>query len=190
MKITREQSLELLKKHNTDEGHIHHAFAVEACMRYFAAKNGEDPDFWGQVGLLHDLDWEETQSDPSKHCHLAVEWLKTAGYPEEFYHAVSAHGWGICSDDEPRNAMELTLYTVDELTGLVLTTALVRPSKALSDMTAKSVKKKWKDRRFAAGVNRELIEAGAAKMGVDLTTLIDDTILAMRPVAVSLGLQG
>ncbi len=188
MNITRQQSLELLKKHNADLGHIRHGYAVEACMRYFAEKEGEDPDFWGQVGLLHDLDWEETQSDPAQHCHRAMELLEQAGYPEEFRHAVSSHGWGICTDTEPRNRMELTLYTIDELTGLILTTALVRPSKSLQDLTAKSVKKKWKEKSFAAGVDRDLIQGGADKMGVELGALIDDVIAAMRPIEKELGL--
>lgn len=189
MSITREEALELLKEHNKDQGHIRHAMAVEACMRYFASRLGQDQDAWGLAGLVHDLDWEEVASCPEKHTELAASILGEKGYPEEIIRAVRAHGWGICSDVEPISDMEKTLFSVDELTGLVMTTALVRPSRSLSDLTVKSVKKKWGDKRFAAGVNRELIEKGASMMGIELSDLIGGVIEAMKPIQKDLGLE-
>jgi putative nucleotidyltransferase with HDIG domain len=189
MTVTRENAWELLKEYNEDEGHLRHALAVEACMRYFASKSGEDEDIWGLAGLVHDLDWERvSEKEPENHTKLAAAVLEEKGYPREVIRAVQAHGWGICSDVEPLSEMEKTLYSVDELTGLVMTTALVRPSRSLSDLSVKSVKKKWKDKRFAAGVDRELIERGAAMMGIELTDLIDGVIQAMRPIEKDLGL--
>lgn len=188
MSETREKALELLREHNRDESHIQHAFAVEAAMRYFAEKAGEDQDKWGLAGLLHDIDWEETQATPEKHCSLAPQWLKEAGYPDDIIRAVQAHGWGICSDVEPVTPMEKALFTVDELTGLIITTALVRPGKSLQDLKVKSVKKKWKDKRFAAGVNRDVITKGAEMMGITLEDLIDGVIAGMKPVERELGL--
>lgn len=189
-KRTREEAFELVKEHNKDLGHIRHALAVEACMRHFASRYGGDPDLWGMAGLVHDLDWEEVMDkDPNSHTHVASEILADQAYPQEVIRAVEAHGWGICSDVEPKSDMEKTLYSVDELTGLVMTTALVRPSKSLSDLTAKSVKKKWKDKAFAAGVDRSIIEKGASMMGIDITDLITGVIEAMRPIQKELGLE-
>ncbi len=188
MSEAREKALALLKEHNREEGHIQHAFAVEATMRYFGEKKGEDPELWGLVGLLHDIDWEETQETPEKHCSLAPQWLKDAGYSDEIIRAVQAHGWSICSDVEPLTEMEKTLFAIDELTGLIITTALVRPGKSLQDLKVKSVKKKWKDKRFAAGVDREIIIKGAEMLGVTIEDLIDGTIEAMKPVEKELGL--
>lgn len=186
--MDRQAALELLKQHNSEPGHWTHAYAVEACMKYFAEREGEDPLFWGLVGLLHDLDWEITAANPSEHTHVADNMLAEAGYSEEFSHAVRSHGWGICSDTEPSNRMEQTLYAIDELTGLVMTTALVRPSRSLVDLTAKSVKKKWKDKSFAAGVDRNVIQRGADMLNIELGELIDHVIIAMRPIEAELGL--
>jgi putative nucleotidyltransferase with HDIG domain len=184
---TRQEAYELLRRYNSNESLIKHALAVEAVMRYMARKNGEDEEKWGVVGLVHDLDYEKF---PDEHCRKSRELLEEAGWPEEYVRAVVSHGWGICSDTEPENLLEKTLYAVDELTGLVTTAALVRPSRSVLDMEAKSVKKKWKDKRFAAGVNREVIEKGASMLGVDLTELITDTIMGMRTAAVEIGLEG
>lgn len=184
---TRQEAFELFRRYNSNEGLIKHALAVEAVMRYMAKKQGEDEEKWGVIGLVHDLDYEQF---PEEHCRKSPELLREAGWPEEYIRAVVSHGWGLCSDVEPESLLEKTLYAVDELTGLVTTSALVRPSRSVLDMEAKSVKKKWKDKRFAAGVNREVIEKGAALLGVDLTALITDTIIGMRTVAKEIGLEG
>lgn len=183
----REEALELLKKYNKEESHIKHALSVEAVMRYLARKYNENEDKWGIVGLVHDLDYEMY---PEQHCHKSMEILKENNYPEEYIRAVMSHAWGICTDIEPKTMMEKCLYAIDELTGLVMTSALVRPSKSVLDMKAKSVKKKWKNKKFAAGVNREVIEKGAEMLNVDLNELITDTIMGMRTVAGKIGLQG
>jgi predicted hydrolase (HD superfamily) len=156
-------------------------------MRYVARKRGEDEEKWGIIGLVHDLDYEQF---PEEHCRKSDEILRTHDWPEEYIHAVVSHGWGICSDVEPQTEMEKVLYAIDELTGLVVTTALVRPSKSVMDLKAKSVKKKWKDKRFAAGVDRSIIEKGGEMLGVDLAELITDTIMGMREVAEEIGLKG
>lgn len=188
MRPSREQALEILKKYNKEESHIHHAFAVEGTMRHFAELAGEDADLWGVVGLLHDIDWEQTMPTPEKHCHLAPDMLREAGVDEDIIHAVQSHGWEICCDVEPMNAMERTLFTIDELTGLIITAGLVRPSKSLSDLELKSVKKKWKDKAFARGVNRDVIAKGAEMMGMPLDTVIDETIKALRPIEKEIGM--
>jgi putative nucleotidyltransferase with HDIG domain len=182
---TRQEAFELICKYNSNESLIRHALAVEGVMRYLARKCGEDEEKWGTIGLVHDLDYERY---PEEHCGKTPEFLREAGWPEEYIRAVVSHGWGLCSDVEPVSVLEKTLYAIDELTGLVATSALVRPSKSVMDMEASSVKKKWKDKRFAAGVNREVIEKGAAMLGVDLTQLITDTIMGMRTVAREIGL--
>jgi len=184
---TRQNALDLLHKYNKSESLIKHALAVEAVMRHMARKNGEDEEKWGVIGLAHDLDYEQF---PDQHCRKSEEILKEENWPEEYVRAVVSHGWGICSDVEPRSDLEKTLFAIDELTGLVATTALVRPSKSVMDLTAKSVKKKWKDKRFAAGVDRSIIEKGAAMLGVDLSELITDTIMGMREAAEEIGLKG
>jgi len=184
---TRQEAFELLCKYNSNESLIKHALAVEAVMRYMACKHGEDEEKWSIIGLVHDLDYERF---PEEHCRKSPDMLREAGWPEEYIRAVVSHGWEICSDVEPVSLLEKTLYAIDELTGLVVTSALVRPSKSILDMEAGSVKKKWKDKRFAAGVNREVIEKGAAMLGVDLTQLITDTIMGMRTVAGDIGLEG
>jgi putative nucleotidyltransferase with HDIG domain len=184
---TREEALALLKEFNRREGLVKHALAVEAAMRYSARKRGQDADLWGLVGLVHDLDYERF---PQEHCKKTAEILRERGWPEEVIRAAVSHGWGVCSDVEPQSDLEKVLFAVDELTGLVVATALVRPSKSLLDLEARSVRKKWKDKAFAAGVDRALIEQGAARLGVDLAELITDTILGMREAADALGLRG
>ena len=184
---TREEALALLKAYNSSESLIRHALAVEGVMRYMARKNAEDEDTWGVIGLIHDLDYERY---PNQHCRKTEEILIENGWPPDFIRAVVSHGWGICSDVEPRTTLEKTLFAIDELTGLVATSALVRPTKSVLDMAAKSVKKKWKDKRFAAGVDRSIIEKGAAMLGVELGELITDTIMGMRDVAEEIGLKG
>ncbi len=186
MNFTREQSMAFFKEHNKEDMYLRHALAVEAAMRYFARLYGEDEDFWGQVGLLHDIDWEKTQT-ADRHPMEGGEILRAAGYPEEFVRAVLAHGWEF-SGVEPLSPMEKALYTIDELTGFVTAVALVRPGKSLSDLEVKSVKKKWKDKAFARGVNREVIERGSTLMGEQLEGLIERTIEALRPVEREIGL--
>jgi putative nucleotidyltransferase with HDIG domain len=184
---TREQAFELLTEFNQTDSLIKHALAVEAVMRHFARKRGEDEEKWGVIGLVHDLDYEKF---PDQHCRKTEEILRQRQWPEEYIRAVVSHGWGICSEVQPESELEKVLYAVDELTGLVTTSALVRPSKSVMDMEATSVRKKWKDKRFAAGVNRSIIEKGAAMLGVDLNDLIAETILGMREVAEEIGLKG
>ncbi|MCU0590216.1 MAG: HDIG domain-containing protein [Desulfobacterales bacterium] len=184
---TRETALALLKEFNQSESLIKHALAVEAVMRRFARQRGQDEEKWGIVGLVHDLDYEKF---PDQHCRKTEEILREHRWPEEYIRAVVSHGWGICSDVKPESEMEKVLFAIDELTGLVTTSALVRPSKSVLDMEASSVKKKWKDKRFAAGVDRSIIEKGAAMLGMDLPALITETILGMREVAEDIGLKG
>lgn len=184
---TRDEALALLRQYNKNEALIKHALAVEAVMRYCARQRGQDAELWGVIGLVHDLDYEQF---PEQHCHKSSEILREHGWPEEYIRAVMSHGWGICTDVEPITDLEKTLYAMDELTGLVAATALVRPSKSVLDMASKSVKKKWKEKSFAAGVNREVIEKGAAMLGVDLNQLIEDAIAGMREAAEEIGLKG
>ena len=184
---TREEALNLLKEYNKNESLIKHALAVEGVMRYMARKRGEDEEKWGVIGLIHDLDYEQF---PDKHCKKTEEILRQNDWPEEYIRAVISHGWGICTDVKPESEMEMVLYAIDELTGLVVTSALVRPSKSVMDMKAKSVKKKWKQKQFAAGVDRSIIERGAAMLGIELSEVINDTIMGMREVAEEIGLKG
>ncbi|MDH4010001.1 MAG: HDIG domain-containing protein [Desulfobacterales bacterium] len=184
---TREEAMALLRQYNKNESLIKHAMAVEGVMRYIARKRGEDEEKWGVIGLIHDLDYEQF---PDQHCKKTEEILKENKWPEEYVRAVVSHGWGICSDVKPESDMEKVLYAIDELTGLVVTSALVRPSKSVMDMKAKSVKKKWKQKQFAAGVDRSIIEKGAEMLGVELSELITDTIMGMREVAEEIGLKG
>jgi len=184
---TREDAYSLLTEYNKNESLIKHALAVEGVMRYFARKRGEDEEKWGIIGLVHDLDYDRF---PEEHCRKSEEILKENGWPEEYIRAVVSHGWGICSDVEPQTELEKVLYAIDELTGLVVTTALVRPSKSVMDVKTKSVKKKWKDKRFAAGVDRSIIERGAQMLGMELPDLITDTIMGMQEVAEQIGLKG
>ncbi len=184
---TREETLALLRQYNKNESLIKHAMAVEGVMRYMARKRGEDEEKWGVIGLIHDLDYEQF---PDQHCKKTEEILKENDWPEEYIRAAVSHGWGICTDVKPESDMEKVLYAIDELTGLVVTSALVRPSKSVMDMKAKSVKKKWKQKQFAAGVDRSIIEKGAEMLGVELSELITDTIMGMRDVAEEIGLKG
>jgi predicted hydrolase (HD superfamily) len=184
---TRQQALDLLRQYNKSESLFRHALAVEGVMRYCARKRGEDEEKWGVIGLIHDLDYEQF---PETHCQKTGEILRENHWPEDYIRAALSHGWGICSDIEPQSELEKVLYAIDELTGLVATSALVRPTKSVLDMAAKSVKKKWKDKRFAAGVDRTIIERGAQKLGMELTELITDTIMGMRDVAEEIGLKG
>ena len=184
---SREQAYELLTRYNQNDGLIKHALAVEGVMRYMARKYDEDEEKWGVVGLVHDLDYEKF---PDQHCQKTEEILRENNWPEEYIRAVISHGWSICTDVKPETDLEKVLFTIDELTGLVTAAALVRPSKSVLDMKAKSVKKKWKSKRFAAGVNREIIQKGAEMLGLELGELITDTIMGMREVAVQIGLAG
>ena len=177
--ITREQAFDLLKKYNQEEFHIRHALTVEGVMRWYAKElgYGEEEEFWGIVGLLHDIDFEQY---PEQHCIKAPELLKDGGASEELIHAVCSHGYAITVDVKPEHLMEKVLYAADELTGLIWAAALMRPSKSVQDMEVKSVKKKYKNAKFAAGCSREVIERGADMLGWELSDLIGKTILAMR----------
>lgn len=182
---TRDEALVLLREFNESESLIHHALAVEAVMRYMARKHGEDADAWGLIGLIHDLDYERF---PDQHCLKTGEILAGRGWPEAYIRAVVSHGWGLCCDVEPRTRLEQTLYAVDELTGFVTACALVRPSRSVLDLEVRSVRKKWKQKSFAAGANRDVIEKGAVMLGVSLEVLIDDVIQGMRAAADAIGL--
>jgi putative nucleotidyltransferase with HDIG domain len=184
---TREETWNLLTRYNQNESLLKHALAVEAVMRYAARKRGADENHWGVIGLIHDLDYEQY---PDQHCRKTEEILRENGWPEDDIRAVISHGFGICTEVEPRTEMEKVLYAIDELTGLVAAAALVRPSKSVMDMKAKSVKKKWKDKRFAAGVDRGIIQNGCDMLGIELSELITDTIMGMREVAEEIGLKG
>ncbi len=184
---SRDEAIRLWREHNTDESLFRHALSVEAAMRHFAAKRGEDPEYWGLVGLLHDVDYGE---HPAEHLKHARPLLAGAGYPEPFIRAVECHGYGLCTDIEPVLAMEKVLFAVDELTGFIAACAFVRPSKSVLDLEVKSVKKKWGTAAFAAGVSREVIEKGAAMLGMPLEALIEETILALRGAAEATGLKG
>jgi putative nucleotidyltransferase with HDIG domain len=183
---TRDEAFELLKKYNESESLINHALMVEATMRHFAKKYNEDKEKWGIVGLVHDLDYEKF---PEQHCQKTEEILKENNWPEELIRAILSHGYEMVTDIEPISLMEKTLYATDELTGLVYTTALVRPSKSLDDMKVKSVKKKWNDKKFAAGVDRTIIEKGAAMLEIEIPVLIGETIEGMKAVAEKIGLN-
>ena len=182
---TYEEALSLFKEFNQSESLLKHAYTVEGVMRYIAKKMGEDEEKWGIVGLMHDLDYERF---PEQHCRKSREILEERGWPEEYIRAIVSHGWGICSDVEPKTSMEKTLYAIDELTGLVTAVAIIRPSKSVADLEAKSVMKKWKDKSFAAGVNRSIIETGTAMLGMELSDVVTDVIMGMRQVADRIGL--
>ena len=194
--LTREEALSLLQKHNKEPFHNRHGQTVEGVMRWYARElgYGEDEDFWGIAGLLHDIDFEEY---PEQHCVKAPELLKEGGAEEELIHAVCSHGYGLCSDVEPVHEMEKVLFAADELTGLIGAAAKMRPSKSVMDMEVSSLKKKFKDKRFAAGCSRDVIRTGAERLGWELDRLFEQTILAMRSCEASveremeaLGLQG
>ena len=176
---TREEAWELLTRYNQDAFHLQHAETVEGIMRYFARKLGyeQEEDFWGIVGLLHDLDFEKY---PEEHCVKSQEIMREEGIDESLIHATASHGYGLVVDVKPEKEMEKVLFAVDELSGLIWAAALVRPSKSVQDLELKSVKKKFKDKRFAAGCSRDVIEKGAEMLGWSLDDLISETILAMR----------
>lgn len=177
--ISREKAFELLKKYNKEPFHILHALTVEGVMRYFAREtgNGDDEEYWGLVGLLHDIDFEIY---PEEHCLRAPELLREGGVSEDMIYSVCSHGYGICCDQEPKHLMEKILFATDELTGLIGAAAKMRPSKSVMDMELSSLKKKYKDKKFAAGCSRDVISTGAGRLGWELDELLEKTILAMR----------
>ena len=177
--MDRKKAIKLLKKYNKEEFHIRHAYTVEQVMRYFAGKYGEDEDFWGIAGLLHDIDYEVY---PDEHCIKAPELLKEINSDDKLIHAVCSHGYGICSDVEPTHQMEKILFATDELTGLIWAAAKMRPSQSTKDMELKSLKKKYKDKKFASGCSREIIAKGAELLNWDLDKLLDETLKAMQEV--------
>ena len=187
---TRQQALDLLHQYNSNPYNsnpslVNHALAVEAAMRYRARKAGEDEEMWGVVGLIHDLDYEQF---PEQHCQKTEAILRANQWPEEYIRAALSHGWGICTQVEPQSLLEKTLYTVDELAGFATACALVRPSRSVGDLTVKSVEKKWKQKSFAAGVDRQLVERGAGMLGEELAAVTADVIAALREVADEIGL--
>jgi putative nucleotidyltransferase with HDIG domain len=184
---TREEAYELLTTYTKNPGLIIHAKAVEACMRYYARKHGEDEEKWGVIGLVHDMDWEQF---PEQHTKKTREILEAANWPEEYIRAIESHAYLTCTEVVPETLMEKTIYAVDELTGLIRTTALIRPSKSVLDVKVKSVKRNWKNKRFAAGVDRTVIERGAEMLGIEIPDLIHDCIEAMKEVAEELELKG
>lgn len=181
MELTREAAYALLTEYNQEPFHLKHAETVEGVMRYFAEKlgYGSEVDFWGNVGLLHDLDFEQY---PEEHCVKSQEIMREKGLDERLIRATASHGWALTVDIKPEHEMEKVLYAVDELTGLIGAVALMRPSKSVMDLELKSVKKKFKTLNFAAGCSREVIQRGADLLGWTLEELITDTILAMRTV--------
>ena len=186
MELQREQALALLQKYNQEPFHIQHALTVEGTMRYFAGELGYDPEFWGIVGLLHDVDFERW---PEEHCKKAPELLAEVNASQALVHAVCSHGYGLCSDVEPEHIMEKVLFAADELTGLIGAAARMRPSKSVADMELSSLKKKFKDKKFAAGCSRDVIREGADRLGWTLDELMEKTILAMRSCEESVATQ-
>jgi predicted hydrolase (HD superfamily) len=184
---SRDEAYRLLTTYTQTESLVKHGLAVEAVMRYFARQRGGDEEQWGIVGLVHDLDYDQF---PEQHCIKTEQILRQQQWPDAYIRAVISHGWGICTEVEPLSDMEKVLYATDELTGLVTTTALVRPSKSVLDLEAKSVIKKWKDKSFAAKVDRGIIDRGAAMLGMERRELITQTILGIREVAERIGLKG
>lgn len=177
--MTRQQAWDLLREYNQEPFHLQHALTVEAVMRWYANElgYGEDADFWALCGLLHDVDFERW---PDQHCVKAAELLPAVGASEALTHAVCSHAYGLCSDVEPEHEMEKVLFAADELTGLIGAAAKMRPSKSCTDMELSSLKKKFKDKKFAAGCSRDVIREGAERLGWELDTLMDRTLQAMR----------
>lgn len=183
--MERNEAWALLTKYNKDHFHLQHALTVEAVMRWYANElgYGDEADFWATVGLLHDLDFEQW---PEQHCQKCQELMRDADVDERTIHAVASHGYGICCDIAPEHEMEKVLFAADELTGLIWAAALMRPSKSTTDMELKSVKKKFKDKKFAAGCSRDVIRTGAERLGWTLEELMEKTILAMRSCEASI----
>ena len=187
-KLTRQQALDLLRQYNKEPFHIQHALTVEGVMRWYANELGhsDEADYWATVGLLHDIDFELY---PEQHCQKAPELLAAGGVGEDMIHAICSHGYGICCNIEPQEEMEKVLFAADELTGLIWSAALMRPSKSVQDMELKSLKKKYKDKKFAAGCSRDVIQTGAERLGWELDTLLERTILAMRSCEASVAAE-
>ena len=175
--ITKEKAWETVKKYNKDKFHLQHALTVAAVMKWFAGQQGEDAEYWEIVGMLHDVDFELY---PEQHCQKAPEMLREAGISDDVIHSVCSHGYGQCSDIKPEHIMEKILFATDELTGLIGAAALMRPSKSVQDMELKSLKKKFKDKSFAAGCSRDVIRQGAEMLGWELDELLSKTLDAMR----------
>ena len=184
---TRTEAFELVQQFIKTDSLIKHALAVEAVMRHYAKIHGEDEEKWGVIGLVHDLDWEVA---PDRHTLKTREILEASNWPEDYIRAVESHAYGSCTDVEPISLLEKTLYTIDELTGLITATALVRPSKSIMDVKVKSVKRTWKTKNFAAGCHRQTIDKGAEMLGIERGELIEDVLIAMQGIANELGLAG
>lgn len=186
-KLPREDAWELLTEYTKTSTLRKHALAVEAVMCHFARLEGEDEEVWGVAGLLHDLDYEQF---PEEHCQKAEEIMRTRGIDETYIRAMNCHAYGICTDTKPESKMEKVLFTIDELTGLITALCLMRPSKSVLDLEVKSVKKKFKDRSFAAGVNRDIVRDGCEMLGMELDIVIRETIEGMKERAQDIGLKG
>ena len=182
MILSREEAINILKKYNKEEFHIRHAFTVEGVMKYFAKEENEDELYWGNIGLLHDIDFELY---PEEHCKKCIELLKENNVEEDMINSICSHGYGICSDVKPEKKMEKILFAIDELTGLIWAAAKMRPSKSVQDMELSSLKKKFKDKKFAAGCSRDVIKQGAENLGWELDTLLEKTLEAMKVSRVS-----
>ena len=187
LNVSRELSLELLNKYTKNKNLIKHGLVVEAVMRHFAELYNEDIEKWGIIGLIHDIDYELY---PDEHCIKCVDIMKENGFSDEYIHAVQSHGYNICSDIKPVHKMEMVLYTIDELTGLIVAIALMKPNRSLAEVDLASVKKKWKQKGFAAGVNRDIVESGAVMLGEDLDYIMIETINGMKSIANEIGLGG
>jgi predicted hydrolase (HD superfamily) len=185
--LTRQEAWELLTRYTKTPSLQKHALAVEAVMKHFAKLNNEDVEKWGVVGLLHDLDYEQFLEE---HCHKVVEIMQEKGIDDFYIHAVCSHGYGICSDVKPEHIMEKVLFTIDELTGLINALCLMRPSKSVLDLEVKSVKKKFKDKSIASGVNRQIVKDGCEMLGMSLDEVIKETIEGMKTEAEAIGLKG
>ena len=186
-KLSREEAWELLTEYTKTPALRKHALAVEAVMCHFARLNGEDEEVWGVAGLLHDLDYEKF---PEEHCKKAEEIMRERGIDDVYIRAMNCHAYGICTDIKPESKMEMVLFTIDELTGLINALCLMRPSKSVLDLEVKSVKKKFKDRSFAAGVNRDVVRSGCELLGMELDDIIRETIEGMKVKAAEIGLKG
>ncbi|SHH43315.1 HDIG domain-containing protein [Anaerosphaera aminiphila DSM 21120] len=187
MSINREEAMELLLKYNETDALIKHALQVEAAMMHFAKYFEEDVEKWGVVGLCHDLDYEKY---PKEHCKKTREILEAEGWPEEYIRAIVSHGWGTCSEEKPESLMEKVLYTVDELTGIINAACLLRPSKSVLDLNLKSLNKKFKDKKFAAGCDRDIILTGLEMLDMDKNIVFEETIKGLQERAEICGLKG